>query len=77
MKSGKQRRGEIKLARKNRDAKKAAAVKTAVRRLRPEFGPPVNEELLTPYNSYGAPDFVRRGFYVDRPFRCVDCGKDE
>ena len=37
----------------------------------------VNEELLAPYNSYGEADFVRRGYYVDIPFRCVDCGKEE
>jgi hypothetical protein len=24
--------------------------------------------------SYGIPDFVDRGFYVDRPFDCKDCG---
>ena len=41
------------------------------------LGPPVNEALLAPNNSYGAPDFVYRGYYVDRPFRCVDCGKEE
>jgi Probable zinc-ribbon domain len=38
---------------------------------------PVNEQLLAPNNSYGAPDFVRRGYYTDIPFRCVDCGKEE
>jgi Probable zinc-ribbon domain len=46
-------------------------------RLHPVLGPPVNEELLAPNNSYGAPDFVRRGYYVDQPFKCVDCGKEE
>ena len=45
--------------------------------LRPFLTVPVNEELLAPNNSYGAPDFVTRGFYVDRPFRCKDCGKDQ
>ena len=38
---------------------------------------PVNEALLAPNNSYGVADFVTRGFYVDMPFRCVDCGKEE
>lgn len=38
---------------------------------------PVNEQLLAPNNSYGVPDFVRRGYYIDRPFRCVDCGTEE
>lgn len=77
MKSGKQRRKEIKIARTKRAVKQAALAKTQERRFRPEFGPPVNEELLAPNNSYGAPDFVRRGYYVDIPFRCADCGKEE
>jgi hypothetical protein len=37
----------------------------------------VDEEQLAPYNSYGAPDFVRRGYYLDRPFRCVGCGSEQ
>jgi len=77
MKSGKQRRAEIKAARMEREAKKVAMAKPQERRLRPVLGPPVNEKLLAPNNSYGAPDFVYRGYYVDRPFRCVDCGKQE
>ena len=77
MKSGKQRRTEIKAARIEREAKKVAMAKARELRLRPVLDPPVNEELLAPNNSYGAPDFVRRGYYVDRPFRCVDCGKEE
>ena len=28
-------------------------------------------------NSYGTPDFVARGYYVDFPFKCKDCGKSE
>ncbi|MGH7857477.1 MAG: zinc-ribbon domain containing protein [Candidatus Binatia bacterium] len=30
-----------------------------------------------PSNSYGAPKFVERGYYVDTPFRCRGCGKEE
>lgn len=37
----------------------------------------VNPTLLRPTNSYGIPDFVEREFYVDRAFRCKDCGKSE
>ena len=33
--------------------------------------------LLAPFNSYGVPDFVARGYYVDMPFTCRDCGKQE
>jgi hypothetical protein len=32
---------------------------------------------LEPYNSYGSPDFVRRGYYLDVPFRCVDCNVEQ
>jgi len=32
---------------------------------------------MAPNNSYGAPDFVRRGYYLDRPFRCAGCGREE
>ena len=37
----------------------------------------VNESALAPNNSYGAPKFVYRGYYVDVPFKCKDCGKEE
>jgi len=77
MKSGKQRRAEIHAKRKQQAAKRQAVNQETDRRLRPALGPPVNEALLAPNNSYGAPDFVYRGDYVDRPFRCVDCGKEE
>jgi hypothetical protein len=77
MKSGKQRRAEINARRKKRRAKGQAMGSEQERRLRPVLGPPVNEALLAPNNSYGAPDFVYRGYYVDRPFRCIDCGKEE
>jgi hypothetical protein len=33
----------------------------------------VNVAALAPYNSYGEPDFVRRGYYEDRPFICAEC----
>jgi hypothetical protein len=33
----------------------------------------VNVDKLRPTNSYGTPDFVGRGFYVDRPFNCKTC----
>lgn len=77
MKSGKQRRAEINAKRKQKAARRQAVTQKQERRLRPVLGPPVNEELLAPNNSYGAPQFVRRGYYVDIPFRCVDCGKQE
>lgn len=77
MKSGKQKRLEIKAKRKQKTAKIQSNHKQQALRLRPVLGPPVNEALLAPNNSYGEPDFVYCGYYVDRPFRCVDCGKEE
>jgi hypothetical protein len=77
MKSGKQRCNEIHAKRKKTAAKRQTANKRTDQRLWPVLGPPVNEALLAPNNSYGAPDFVYRGYYIDRPFRCVDCGKEE
>ena len=77
MKSVKQRRGVTKAQRNRRKAEGSRAAKKQERTLRPFLTVPVNEELLAPNNSYGAPDFVTRGFYVDRPFRCKDCGKDQ
>jgi hypothetical protein len=37
----------------------------------------VNPSNLRPTNSYGTPDFVARGYYVDFPFKCKDCGSAE
>jgi len=76
MKSGKQRRGEI-VARRKKLALKRKAITTAALKSTPYRMVPVNEELLAPNNSYGAPAFVTRGYYVDISFRCVDCGKEE
>lgn len=33
----------------------------------------VNVAALAPYNSYGLPTFVARGFYEDLAFTCVKC----
>jgi len=33
--------------------------------------------LLAPDNSYGAPAFVARGYYIDLDFECVDCKSEE
>lgn len=34
----------------------------------------VNAANLGPNNSYGVPEFVARGYYVDMPFHCKSCG---
>ncbi len=33
----------------------------------------VNVAALAPYNSYGVPAFVARGYYTDLPFTCAQC----
>jgi putative zinc ribbon protein len=77
MKSGKQRRNEIKTKRAARRAEKTKPHQTAAHAPRPFGTVRVNEGLLAPYNRYGVPDYVHRGFYVDTPFTCAGCGKEE
>jgi hypothetical protein len=72
MKSNKQRREELKTK------KLARAIKrTNLSRQRPLDAVNCNPGLLVPNNSYGTPEFVQRGFYIDVPFTCVSCGKEE
>jgi hypothetical protein len=79
IKSGKQRRAELDPRRKQRAAKIGAerAEKEQAARVRNAGGVPVNRDALAKNNSYGEPDFSARGYYLDRPFECVDCGKSE
>jgi len=75
MKSGKQRRLEI----RNRRAKRGARLRERElqQKIRPLERAPVNVEALASYKSYGTPAFVMRGYYQNIPFRCQGCGKDE
>jgi hypothetical protein len=81
MKSGKQRRQELRQRRVQRAAKqKARAIATAKATAfarRPANTAVVNASLLAPNNSYGAPLFQQRGYYEDVEFTCVDCGLDQ
>ncbi len=75
MKSNKQRRAEL-------DAKRAArADKARLVAYPPAFDPerdrPVNAAAFAPFNSYGEPEFLCRGYYRDQAFTCIDCGADE
>lgn len=76
MKSGKQRKAEIQQQRAARAAKAVVNQPTAVS-LPAQGTAPCNPLKLAPYNSYGQPDFVARGYYQDQPFCCKDCGKQE
>ena len=77
MKSGKQRRAELKTKRKQRKTKQQLLTTRPQPTPRPLGTAPVNEDLLAPYKSYGAPGYVMRGYYQDIPFRCQGCGKEE
>lgn len=70
-KSGKQRRAEIKAAR--RGHRLAARVVNRIVVLPPGPVVPVDFSKLKANNSYGLSAFAQRGYYVDRPFTCCDC----
>jgi hypothetical protein len=81
MKSGRQRRIEILTRRKakqiaKRAKKISAQFESATYWLLGQAGStmPVNPANLRCHNSYGVPEFVKRGFYVDMPFYCKHCG---
>ncbi|MCC8998351.1 MAG: zinc-ribbon domain-containing protein [Candidatus Contendobacter sp.] len=76
MKSNKQRRQEIKAQRLQRVERKARRV-NARPVDRPVGTVTVTPALLRRNNSDGIPDFVQRGYYQDRPFRCKNCGVEE
>lgn len=73
MTSGKQRKAEIKARRLLR-----AAAKIKRCSVQPPSGTaPCNPDDLAPSNSYGVPEFVARGYYVDVLFQCAVCLKQE
>src|SRR5690242_12952155 len=80
IKSNCQRRTEIQQTRKLKRAhaenlRAREQAKARARALRGKVL--VNESVLRSDNSYDTPDFVRRGYYIDRPFTCKDCGAKE
>ena len=80
MKSNKQRRSEILAHRKSRALAAAASATKDPRGIGTtvELGTaPCNPLLLAASNSYGAPDFVSRGYYVDQAFTCISCKNNE
>ena len=81
MKSGLQRRTEIQIRRTGkRAAVRAEEARTQEKRAAKERAAQltgqvlVNPMNLSPTNSYGTPDFVTRGYYLDMPFACKTCG---
>ncbi len=72
-KSNKQKRQELKEARRSRAEKQAKRIKAHRAKTLPAGTIPVDHSQLAPNNSYSIPP----DFYVDRPFTCRDCGKEE
>ena len=73
MKSGKQRRAELKSRREAKRIRRDSARLLAAR----AHGVAVNREALRPFDEWHTPEFVRRGYYVDRAFRCKACGVEQ
>lgn len=42
-----------------------------------KVGLAVDYSALVPFSSYGPPDFHERGYYLDHPFTCEVCGREE
>lgn len=76
VKSNKQRRTEIKLHRAKRATNKNALAEKKPAEL-PAGTSPCDPNALAPYNSYGVPHFVERGYYTDIAFQCRNCQKQE
>ncbi|QDT54701.1 hypothetical protein Pan44_27360 [Caulifigura coniformis] len=78
MTSGKQKRQILDARRKAKSederlrvqAEKNDKARTAIANLEAVL---VKREALAPSNSYGEPDFVTRGYYVDQTFQCPRC----
>ncbi len=77
MKSGKQRKAEIKAHRAKREAATPKLRGGQERKELPTGTAPCRPESLAPSNSYGEPEFVRRGYYMDVLFQCASCLKEE
>ena len=84
MKSGSQRRTEIKTQRTGkRAAVRPEEVRTQLKRAAKERETQLKDKVLVnptnlhPNNSYGTPDFVVRGYYADMTFTCKECGKPQ
>ena len=77
MKNGKQRKAEIKAHRVKRDAARPTLRGGEERKEISTGTAPCNPENLAPSNSYGTPEFVQRGYYMDVLFQCASCLKQE
>ena len=79
VKSNKQRRAELKAKKARKAYSRMVAVRedrliALARDMAQSGGAAVDRDQLAPDGSYSHPDFVERGYYVDKPFICQDCG---
>jgi Probable zinc-ribbon domain len=79
MKSGKQRRTELKAKKQARIEKRNnPAIQPVTAAWAAERGwIPINRTAFAPHNSFDVPDFVQLGYYFDRPFDCMGCNSSE
>lgn len=78
MRSGKQKRALIK-AKRHLQAEQGhqAHLQTEQLDLLALGTRPVDVSALAPFNSYGVPDYVERGYYQAVRFCCRDCGSEQ
>jgi hypothetical protein len=77
MKSGKQKRRELqgkRVAKRSKVVRESNAREQVLKDRALARGIAVNVNALAPDNSYSVPAFVERGYYVDMPFECKECG---
>jgi Probable zinc-ribbon domain len=85
MKSGKQRRIELKVKKQGRKTKlatKKLAAREAAKEVEKQWivshgGLIVDRTALAQNNSYSEPEFMKLGYYLDKPFTCAACKSQE
>lgn len=77
MKSRKQRKADIKAHRVRREGAQPKLRGGQERKEIPTGTAPCKRENLARSSSYGVPDFVERGYYMDVLFQCASCQKQE
>lgn len=83
MKSSRQRRDEIKTARKTKRLRRIRRTLKEIAETRTRYisdhvsagAVPVDPAMLGHNTSYGDPEFLKRGTYLDLPFICIACGE--
>lgn len=74
MMSGKQKRDALRVRRRQRRQRQEERQRQNECLPLPARTAPVSPERLAELPWPGAPDFIRRGYYQDLSFVCVDCG---